>query len=170
MRFPLHGDNFEILPAGAERTDELLALYRRCEDFLALNPLAPSADAAMIQRDLTTTAAEGGYYCAVQAPGGELLGVVDFIPRGFQEQPQQAFLELLMLPADRRGQGLGARVLACVEDALRIDPQVTALLAGCQVNNPRGLRFWLRQGFEMITEAETQPDGTVCVLLRKWLR
>lgn len=170
ISFPLRCAGFEIVPAGPERTEELLALYLRCEDFLALNPLAPRADLEMIQRDLTTTAGEGGYYCAVQTSAGELLGVVDFIPGGFEGHPDQAFLELLMLPVEQRGQGLGARVLACLEEALRLDPRVSWLLAGCQVNNPGALRFWQKHGFEVIKPPEVQPDGTLCVLLRKRLR
>lgn len=161
----LDGDDFTVRPVGADSMAALLALYRQCEDFLALGP-NPYASVEMIQRDLVTTAGEGGHYCGIYQRGtGELAGVLDVVPGGHQGDPRLAYLELLMLGKPYRGQGLGERVFAALLVALR-QRGVEALEAGVQENNPDAQRFWLRMGFTLTGPATPQADGTVAAPMR----
>ncbi len=153
--------SFEALPA-------VLEVYRQCEDFLALGPVA-TASAEMVRADMEHAAREGSYYCGIFDAAGNLLGVVDYLPQGFEGRPDQAFLELLMIAAPYRGQGLGAAVVALVEADIRRQPQVTVILSGVQVNNPGAVRFWQRQGYQVVSEPQVQPDTTIAVRLRKQL-
>lgn len=155
----LSGEGFEIRPVGEANMDALLAVYRACEDFLALGP-TPHASEAMIRGDLLASAAEGGRFCGVFNPAGDLLGVVDFAAHGHRGDRAEAHLALLMLASPHRGLGLGARVVQAVEHEIWHDAAVKVIAAEVQVNNPRALRFWERMGYRAVGGPELEPDGT----------
>jgi ribosomal protein S18 acetylase RimI-like enzyme len=161
----LTAHEFSTRPLGEESIPDLLALYRQCEDFLALGP-ETTASESMIRRDLVTTQPEGGTFCGIFLPDGTLAGVLDVIPGGFEGQPAQAFIELLMIARPYRGRGLGQAVVRALVEALRAGP-ARAVLAGVQVNNPRALAFWQRQGFRVISGPALQADGTTSVMTRR---
>lgn len=146
----------------------LLDLYRQCEDFLALGPVA-HASPAMVQADLELSERGGGVFYGIYAPGGALQGVVDYLLSGFEGDPALAYLELLMIAAPYRGQGLGAAVVGLVEGAIRRDGRARAIRAGVQANNPGAIRFWVRMDFQVISGPAQMPDGTVCYQLLKSL-
>ena len=60
-------------------------------------------------------------------------------------------------------------MLRLVETEIRRNAQITALLAGVQVNNPAALRFWQQHGFHIISGPELMPDSTTVYGLRKAL-
>ena len=159
---------FELRPLGAESMAAILEVYRQCEDFLALGP-QPHASPAMVRDDLQHSADEGGCFCGIIDPAGRMLGVVDFVPRLFEGDPQCACLSLLMIAAPYRNQGLGAAVVRRVEAIIRADPHVTTIDSGVQVNNPHAIRFWQHMGYEIISGPETLPDQTTVYHLRKHL-
>ena len=72
-----------------------------------------------------------------------------------------------MIAAPYRNQGIGEAVVALVEDEIRGDPQITAILAGVQVNNPHAIRFWQRNGYRIVSGPELHADGTTAFRLRK---
>jgi ribosomal protein S18 acetylase RimI-like enzyme len=151
----------------AQGVAALLEVYRQCEDFLAFGP-QPHASPEMVLADLDASQAAGSLYCRIYAyPSGELIGVVDYLPAGFEGNPQHAFLELLMIAQSFRGRGLGSRIVADLEAEIRKDPRVSAIRLGVQVNNPGALRFWQRCGYQIIRPAELQPDQTVAYLMEK---
>jgi len=138
----------------------LLEVYRQCEDFLALGP-QPHASPEMVQADLDFSHKAGGIFCGIYlVPSDELVGVADYIPSGFAGNRQHAFIELLMIGQPFRSHGLGYRVVAQIEEIIRKDPRITTIRLGCQVNNPDGIRFWLRCGYRIIGPAEHFPDQT----------
>lgn len=140
--------------------EPLLGLYRQCEDFLALGP-NPAASPEMVLADLALSRENGGEFYGIYV-GDELAGVLDLIPSGYEGEAHTAFLELLMLAAKWRGQGLGESVFAAVVERLRGEG-IHTLKAGVQVNNPGALRFWLRQGFHITSAPKLLADGTTCV-------
>jgi len=145
----------------------LLEVYRQCEDFLALGPQA-HASPEMVLADLDVSQAAGSLYCGIYAcPSGELIGVVDYLPAGFEGNPQHAFLELLMIARPFRGRGLGNQIIVDLEAEIRKDLRVSAIRLGVQVNNPGALRFWQRCGYHIIRPAELQPDQTIAYLMEK---
>lgn len=145
----------------------VLEVYRQCEDFLALGP-QPRASLEMVLADMALSRELGGEFCGIFAEDGTLLGVFDFIRSGFEGDPNCAFLELLMIAAPYRGQGIGEWAVAWLETELR-RAEIPRLQSGVQVNNPRAIRFWQRMGFTITSGAEPQPDGTVVYRLEKTL-
>lgn len=146
----------------------ILAVYQQCEDFLALGP-NPLASFDMIAADRALSAAQNGQFCGLFGGDGSLLGILDFIPAGFNHQPDCAFIELLMVAAPSRNLGIGAQALLWLENELRRSG-IRRLQAAVQVNNPAALRFWENQGFKRIGPAQAQTDGTVTYPLEKVLQ
>ena len=147
--------------------DAILEVYRQCEDFLALGPVA-QASMAMVEADLELSVKEGGVFCGIyDRETGQMLGIVDFVYAGFEGNPEWAYLALLMIAAPQRSRGLGAAVVQAVEDEIRRDGRAKAIRAGVQVNNPGAIRFWQRMGYRTISGAIDFPDGTTAFQLLK---
>jgi ribosomal protein S18 acetylase RimI-like enzyme len=159
----------EVRRIGEADFDAVLAVYRQCEDFLALGPI-PHASPAMVQADLELSRRQGGIFCGVYDGQGIMVGVVDYVPRGFEGNPAHAFLSLLMIAAPYRNRRLGHAVIEWVEGEIRKDAGVCAILAGVQVNNPAAIRFWQRMGYRIVGGPKDYPDGTTAFDLRKGIR
>lgn len=144
----------------------MLAVYRQCEDFLALGP-EPVASIAMVRQDIEHSRQNGGVFSGIYTATGQMIGVVDYIPGNFEGQAQAAFISLLMISAPFRGRGLGAAITALVEAEIRRDERITAIFSAVQVNNPSALRFWQRQGYDPVGGPQLQPDQTTTILLCK---
>lgn len=159
---------FTIRPVREEADlPAILEVYRQCEDFLALGPVA-KASLAMVQADLALSKGMGGVFCGIfDRQTGAMLGVVDFVSQGYQGEAGLAYLSLLMIASPWRNRGLGAQVVAAVEAEIRKSGQVRAIEAGVQVNNPGAIRFWQRMGYRIISEAKLYADGTTAFDLRK---
>jgi ribosomal protein S18 acetylase RimI-like enzyme len=161
--------DFIIRPYSGTHTEleAIFEVYRQCEDFLALGPV-PVASMKMVLADLELSKKEGCTFCLIcSASSGEVLGVVDYTLAGWAGKPDTAYMELLMIAAPYRSQGLGEAVVRAVEDQIRTDGRAHSLEAGVQVNNPGAIRFWQRMGFQIISGAEPLQDGTVAYRLWK---
>jgi ribosomal protein S18 acetylase RimI-like enzyme len=161
--------HFQIRAVTEADLPDILRIYRQCEDFLALGP-APKASLSMVITDLNLSRAQGGQYCGIYLPGGDLVGVLDTIPQGFEGEPHTAFIELLMIAAPYRGSGLGAAVVQWLENSLCEEFGIHVIRAAVQVNNPWAIRFWRRQGYQIVSEPTLQPDQTVVYQLTKELQ
>ena len=84
---------FKVLPISPDNLSLVLEVYRQCEDFLALGPEA-RASLEMVKQDIAGSQQQGGLYCGLFDLSGRLMGVLDYIPAGFQGDPAQVFLEL----------------------------------------------------------------------------
>lgn len=147
--------------------DRVLAVYRQCEDFLALGPVAV-ASLAMVEADLELSRKEGGVFHAIEdAQSGEMVGILDFVTAGFEGDEKVAFLSLLMIALPHRGKGLGEAVVRAVEDAIRADGRAQAIRSGVQVNNPAAIRFWQRMGYAIVSGPLDMHDGTTAYQLWK---
>lgn len=166
---PANEKAFEIRLLNQRDVDAILEIYRQCEDFLALGPVS-SASLEMVLEDMQHSQREDSSFCGIFLPGGRMVGVVDYLPCGYQGDPQLACLFLLMIAAPFRSRGLGQAVVAAVERAIRAHPEVTAIIAGVQVNNPRAVQFWLRQGYRITGGPTRMPDRTTVYNLRKDLK
>ncbi len=169
LQFTTEADQqYTIRPITKADLPAVLEAYRQCEDFLALGP-QPHASMPMVLADLKISETEGGIFCGISDPAGVIAGIVDFVPQGFDGQPDHAFLSLLMIAQPYRSHSLGAEVVRTVETYIRRNPAVTAMLSAVQVNNPAAVRFWQRMGYSIVSEPEPQADGTVTVRLWKTL-
>lgn len=159
VAFPLRPLTFDDLPA-------VLEVYRQCEDFLALGPVATASE-QMVRTDMEHAVKAGSHFCGIYNDAGDMMGIVDYLPQGFEGNLQHAFIELLMIALPYRAHGVGAAVVNYVETEIRRNPDVTAILSGVQVNNPVAIRFWQRRGYRIIGEPKAYPDLTTAFDLRK---
>lgn len=163
---PLHESELTIRPVAPDEYVAVLDVYRQCEDFLALGPVA-TASMSMVRADLEHSQNEGGLFCGIFEPDGRMIGVVDYVPGGYQGDPQAAFLSLLMIAAPFRSRGIGQAVVAALEHEIMQDARVNVILSGVQVNNPGAIRFWQRNGYRIVSAPRLHPDQTTAVDLRK---
>jgi ribosomal protein S18 acetylase RimI-like enzyme len=167
MSLVTHDNRFRIRPIVSDELEAVLDVYRQCEDFLALGPV-PTASMEMVLQDIEISRREGGIFCGIyDATDGKMIGVVDYVPGNFEGDPHQAFLSLLMIAAPFRQQGVGKAVVEAIEDEIKTDAQVTAILAGVQVNNPQAARFWQKRGYRIVSGPTLMPDQTTVFGLRK---
>jgi ribosomal protein S18 acetylase RimI-like enzyme len=162
------GGPFRVRAVTPEDEPAILEVYRACEDFLALGPV-PTASMAMVLQDLETSRREGGTYLAIFGTEGKMIGVVDYIPGGFEGKSHIAFLSLLMIALPFRRRGVGTAVVDLVEREIRKNPQVYAIQSAVQANNPSALQFWLKNGYAVVGGPEFRPDKTTVYRLQKAL-
>jgi ribosomal protein S18 acetylase RimI-like enzyme len=166
IRVNIRDSILEIRPAAQNDFDAVLEVYRQCEDFLALGPVA-TASMEMVLKDIEISKSEGGIFCGIFSADGKMIGVVDYVPRDYQGNPRAAFLSLLMIASPFRNQGIGKAVLDAIENEIEKDAKVTVILSGVQVNNPQAARFWQRNGYRIVSEPKLYPDQTIAVDLQK---
>ena len=155
-----------IRPLAPGELDFVLDVYHQCEDFLVLGPV-PTASMEMVQKDLEISEEEGGIFCGIYTADEKMIGVVDFVLKNFQGDPHAAFLSLLMIAASYRGRGIGKAVVEAVENEIKNNPDVTMILSGVQVNNPRAVQFWQSNGYRIVHGPELMPDQTTVFGLQK---
>jgi ribosomal protein S18 acetylase RimI-like enzyme len=156
----------EIRPVTPADLDAVFEVYRQCEDFLALGPV-PVASMEMVLQDLEISQRMGGVFCGIFTADGSMAGIVDFVPANFEGDPQAAFLSLLMIAAPFREKGVGQAVVEAVEAEICRNAQIRVILSGVQVNNPRAVQFWQRNGYGIVSGPELMPDQTTVFHLRK---
>ena len=158
-----------IYPVTQNDREEILEVYKQCEDFLALGPVA-TASVEMVLADLEISRDIGGRFCGIHAPDGKMIGVIDYVPNNYRGENGAAYLSLLMISLPYRNLGIGVVVVRAVEDEIKKDESVTVIWAGVQVNNPKAIRFWQRMGYRIASEPKLYPDQTTAVDLRKDIR
>ncbi len=163
---PTRDGPLEVRPVTPGELEAVLQVYRQCEDFLALGPVA-TASLERVLQDLEISKGYGATFCGIYTPAGEMIGVLDFAPSGFEGDRRAAYLNLLMIAAPYRSKGTGRAVVEAFEAEIRRDPQVDRILAGVQVNNPRAVQFWQERGYRIVSGPKLQKDGTITVDLRK---
>ena len=166
----LSSERVWINPVSENEMEALLEVYRGCEDFLALGPVA-TASAGMVLADLALSRKAGGRFCGIyEKASGKMIGVVDYISEGWDGIASQAFLELLMIALPYRSRGFGEEVVRLVEAAICRDGKVQQIAAGVQVNNPGAIRFWQRMGYKIVSGPKQYADGTTAYDLLKHIR
>ena len=156
----------ELRPIADDDIDAVLDVYRQCEDFLSLGPV-PTASIDMVHKDIEISQQQGGIFCGIFNTDRTMIGIVDYVPRDFEGDRHSAFLSLLMIAAPCRKRGIGAAVVAAIEDEIKKDKKVTTILSGVQVNNPQAVQFWQRHGYQITGGPELMPDQTTVFHLRK---
>ncbi|MRS02448.1 GNAT family N-acetyltransferase [bacterium] len=96
-----------------------------------------------------------------------MIGVLDYVPSHFEGDPACAFLELLMIAAPARKQGIGKAVVNAFEKEITKIGNITSVRSGVQVNNPDAIKFWLGCGFRIISGPTLMPDQTTVYGLQK---
>ena len=162
----LTDEGFIVRPIREDELEAVLAVYQQCEDFLTLTP-TPLASMDMVLADIKLSREVKGDFCGIYNPVGTMMGVVDVIMSGFEDQAETAFIELLMIGQPYRNGGLGAAVVKAVEAEIRRNGTVTRIELGVMVNNPAAVRFWERKGYVQVSEAQLLADGTTALRMGK---
>jgi len=126
-------------------------LLERCADYMKLEdgaPARPEAAADLLDALPPGRAHEHKHVLGLaRAAGAPLVAVIDAV-RGFPE-PSDWFVGLVLIaPAERR-RGLGAAIIADLEDWFRRHGAAAAYLAVLE-RNPEAQRFWIRLGYQLL--------------------
>jgi ribosomal protein S18 acetylase RimI-like enzyme len=156
----------KIIPISDDQIDLILEIYQNCEDFLALGPVA-KASKDMVLADMAHAREIGSIYCGLYTDQDRLIGIVEYLPMHHLNVPGAAFIELVMIAVNFRGQGFGSKTIQDLEALIWADPNVHSIDLAVQVNNPAARRFWERHGYLMISGPEYQPDGTTVFTMQK---
>jgi ribosomal protein S18 acetylase RimI-like enzyme len=156
----------KIRPINESEIEAVLEVYRECEDFLELGPV-PKASMTMVKTDLKISKEEHGIYCGIFDKQNRMVGIVNFVPKGFRQKPDQAFLALLMIAKPYRNQGIGTRVVKLIESEIMKDKKIVYIYSGVQVNNERAIKFWDKMGYKIYNGPELLPDQTTVYHLKK---
>jgi GNAT superfamily N-acetyltransferase len=62
-----------------------------------------------------------------------------------------------------RKQGIGKAVVEAIENEIERNAQVDKILSGVQVNNPKAMQFWQRNGYRIVSEPKLHPDQTTTI-------
>jgi ribosomal protein S18 acetylase RimI-like enzyme len=159
------GDGFTVRPVGRADVRSTLRVYRQCEDFLSLGPVA-KASRSMVLADIGHSAKTHGRYCGIWNDDGAQVGVLDFVAA---RDAGTAFVSLLMICRPHRRRGLGTAVLAALETYLAAKCGSRVLDSGVQVNNRAAIAFWEARGFRIDRRPRPQEDGTTTFAMSKSL-
>jgi ribosomal protein S18 acetylase RimI-like enzyme len=161
------GDNsLEIRKIKRSDLEAVLDIYRQCEDFLALGPVA-KASINMVLEDFNHSLIEGGEFSGIYSSNGKIIGIVDYIPHNYKGNIHYGFISLLMVSKPFRNQGFGAAIVNAIEQEMRRDPQISTIRSGVQVNNIKAIQFWTRNGYRIASGSIIMKDQTTIVELRK---
>lgn len=166
MDVTISNRHLKIRPVSNHELDSIFEVYRQCEDFLALGPVA-LASREMVLQDLSTSEKLGGVFCGIYDAKGDMIGILDYVPSHFEGDPECASLELLMIAAPARKQGVGKAVVKALEKEILKNSRITTIRSGVQVNNPEAIKFWLSCGFHIISGPTLMPDQTTVFGLQK---
>lgn len=158
--------SLKIRPVTLNELEAVLQMYKQCEDFLSLGPV-PIASMEMVLKDMELSQETGGHFCGIYSPDGVMIGVIDFISGNYNGDPGTAFLELLMIAKPYRSSGVGTAVVTAFESEVRKDAHVHTIRSGVQVNNPKAVEFWQRNGYRIVGGPTLMPDQTTVYSLQK---
>lgn len=138
----------------------LQALLERCADYMTLEdgaPPGPSAAADLIEALPPDRTHEDKHLLALAPAAGEPLVAVIDVVRDFPGE-RDWFVGLVLIDPAARGRGLGAAVMADLEEWLRGQGATASYLAVLE-RNPDAQRFWTRQGYQLI-DRRVRVTGT----------
>ena len=156
---PAAGRSLTLCPLDAARDlDAVTALCASAADYLELEvgPENPVAAARRFFNDRPPGDGVTPLKLGLRRGEGPLVGIAD-LAIGYPDR-RDAFIGLLLLAPDQRGQGLGALAVERLA-AMARQRDCTRLLIGVLEANPRGRAFWQRRGFVLEAVRPGLPFG-----------
>lgn len=169
MKIVVQDQIFQIYPIAQDDLDAVLDVYEQCEDFLTLCG-QPAASMEMVSQDIALSKSGGGVFCGIYTAHGRMVGVIDYIPCGYCGAQDTAYLELLMIAAPYRNQGIGKAVVEAIENEIQKNAGVTTILSGVAVNNLHAIEFWQSNGYQIVSGPKYYPGQGTGYDLRKDLK
>ena len=164
-----HG-RLEMRPLGARDYPAAVEIYRQTPRYvIELNGRpAESIGLEMVEEDAAQAAHHGAQFVGLfLRPGGEMIGVADFVPSGYKGRPSQAWIALLMIAEPFQRQGYGTEAYRLIEDSILADPDVQIIGLGVLINNGPALGFWQAMGYQRVGSTVQDKDGREVVILQK---
>lgn len=158
---------WELRVATDEDIEAVLALYRRNEDYFALEGTQPAAQS--IREDMTVLPPrckpEDKHYIALWRDGAleGTLDVVEGYPRA-----RTLWIGLLLVDQELRRQGLGREIVTALTQAAT-QAGMDAIRLGCLQNNPVAHAFWEAVGFHDLREGKTLGEHAASVWIMERL-
>lgn len=151
-------------PAEEEDASGIFALYSRPEAYLVTAPL-PQPSIQQVRAALERAKQALSLFCVLDR-SGSIVGAVEFIPAGYQQEIRTAgILQLLIQPGQA---GLDSAALNLLESMLTAWHVVTVCV-NVHLNNPAALRFWQSRGYSITGGPDLQADQAVVYHLAKSL-
>ena len=135
-------------------------LLERCADYMTLEdgaPPGPGAAADLIDALPPDRTHQHKHLLGLARAAGEPLSAVIDVVRDFPDE-RDWFVGLVLIDPAERGRGLGAAVMADLEDWLRRQGALASYLAVLE-RNPDAQRFWTRQGYQVL-DRRVRVTGT----------
>ncbi len=161
----IQGEYYTIQKVDKEEVESIYNVYKNCEDFLSLGPIS-TATKEMVLDDLRLSEKEGGLFCGIFLEG-EMVGIIDFVLSGYKDNPNHAYLSLLMISSNYRRKGIGMDVVKAVEREILKSKTIQSIFAGVQINNKHAIAFWEKMGYKIISGPQLMPDTTITYKLQK---
>lgn len=158
---------WELRVATDEDIEAVLALYRRNEDYFALEGTQPAAQS--IREDMTVLPPrckpEDKHYIALWRDGAleGTLDVVEGYPRA-----RTLWIGLLLVDQELRRQGLGREIVTALTQAAT-QAGMDAIRLGCLQNNPVAHAFWEAVSFHDLREGKTLGEHAASVWIMERL-
>ena len=148
-----------------EKYSEILALYQRNKDYFALNGTS-KLDLVQVDEDVHSGPAhitpENKKYFLLTDDKDRPLGVLDYI-LGYSNEAT-VFIGLFLVDKIFQSQGIGRAIVTEQLTYFRSIGMRKVRLAVLE-NNPNGLAFWQRLGFEVFEENKQSTDGDLVHVL-----
>ena len=138
--------------------EDALDLAQRAEDYVVLE-VGHAADEGFIDSFFTATPPDLGPECLIHygvMEGPAMAGMI-CIAEGY-EYPDDWWIGLMLMDPAFRSQRIGHRVMRKVRARAKARG-ISMLKLAVLCANPRGLRFWLREGFTHHRDAPATPDS-----------
>jgi GNAT superfamily N-acetyltransferase len=170
--------NAEIIvleaPVADAALDQLATVLADCvEGGASVNFMAPfpHADALAFFRKVAVTVASGDTVLLAAKVGGQIVGTVQLGLDTPPNQPHRADIMKMLVHRAARGHGIGAALMAAVEEEAR--RRGRWLLVLDTVPGENGHRLYLRAGWTqtgLVPDYALFPDGRLCDTAIMWKR
>jgi len=160
----------EMRDLGARDYPDVIEVYRQSPRFIVeLNGRpAESIGLEMVEEDAAQAAHHGARFVGFfLRASGRMIGVADFVPGGYRDQPSRAWVALLLIAEPDQRQGYGTEAHELIDQAIRAAPDAQTIGLGVLINNGPALGFWQRLGYTRAGSTATDGDGREVVLLQK---
>lgn len=165
IKMNMKDKDLEIKEASENDFNSIFEVYKNCEDFLSLGPES-KASKKMVLSDMKISKEESGIYCCIYK-NEKVIGIIDFIPKGYELDNKKAYISLIMIAQSNRKKGIGRKVIAVIENEILKNPEIREILTSVQENNKIAIYFWEELGYKIISGPEHRPDKTIVFHMQK---
>jgi ribosomal protein S18 acetylase RimI-like enzyme len=151
--------DFRVRSLHPKDADDLQVLFERCNDFNILvdgEAVSPTSGRDIFLEAPPGFPLEEKFLFGVYDRSSELVGMLE----GMWGYPQAGtcWIGLLLFTPERRGQGIGRRLMAGFEDFAR-SHDCPVIMLGVVEENTLAYTFWHNLGYELIRETEPRQFG-----------